>query len=324
MVVGSGQGGVPLAIALAQRGRRVVLFDGGALGGTCINRGCTPSKTLLAAAHAAGRARKAAPLGVHADVTVDGPAVFDRVRRVREQFRAGIGRRLAAAGVEVVASDARFVGERELEGGGRRIRGAVVAIDSGGRPSTPPIPGLAATPYLTSDTFFDLADVPRRLAVIGGGYVGLELGQGARRLGSDVTIVHAAERVLEREEADATAILEQALVADGVRLELGTRPASVAAANGAVDVALTNGKHVVADALLVATGRRPCTESLDLAASGIACTPAGFIAVDDYLRTACPNVFALGDVAGQPGFTHVVVGGPSAHPLDARRNAAQA
>jgi pyruvate/2-oxoglutarate dehydrogenase complex dihydrolipoamide dehydrogenase (E3) component len=305
VVIGSGQGGVPLAATLAQRGRRVVLFDAGPLGGTCINVGCTPSKTLLAAAHAAGRARNAAAIGVRAAVAVDGPAVFARVRRVRDAFRAEIGRKLAAAGVEVVTSDVRFVGEREVEGGGRRVRGAVVVIDAGGRPNAPPIAGLEATPYLTSDTFFDLPDVPRSLAVIGGGYIGLELGQGARRLGSEVTIVHPAERVLDREEPDATAVLQDALLADGVRLELGTQPASVAAAKVGVDVTLTNGKHVTADVLLVATGRRPNTAALELDASGIACTPAGYVVVDDYLQTACPNVYAIGDVAGQPAFTHV-------------------
>jgi pyruvate/2-oxoglutarate dehydrogenase complex dihydrolipoamide dehydrogenase (E3) component len=305
VVLGSGQGGVPLAEAMAKRGRRVVLFDSGPLGGTCINRGCTPSKTLLAAAHAAGRARAAGPLGVRAEVTVDGKAVFDRVHRIRAAFSAAIGRRLETAGVEVVRSDAHFVGEREVEGGERRVRGAVVVIDTGGRPVAPTLSGIAGVPYLTSDTFFDLADVPRRLAVFGGGYVGLELGQGACRLGSDVTIVHPADRVFDREEADATAFIQDALVADGVKLELGTEASSVAMQGGSIVIALANGHTITADALLVATGRRPNTAALDLAASGIACTQRGYVQVDDFLQTACKNVYAIGDVAGQPAFTHV-------------------
>ncbi len=306
VVIGSGQGGVPLAATLAARGQRVVLFDGGALGGTCINVGCTPSKTLLASAHGAGRARAAAAIGIHAEVTVDGRAVFERVRSIRQRWSEGVGKRLADAGVDLVASNAQFVGERQVQGGGRTVRGRVVVIDTGGTPAAPPIPGLDGTPFLTSDSFFDLVDLPRRLAVIGGGYVGLELGQGARRLGSEVTIVHAADRILEREEPDATAVLSEALLADGVVLELEARTDSVRFADGAFELALAGGKHVVADALLVATGRRPRTASLNLGASGIVCTKAGYVDVDDYLQTACPNVYAIGDVAGQPAFTHVV------------------
>ncbi len=305
VVIGSGQGGVPLAEAFARRGKRVVLFERGRLGGTCINTGCTPSKAFLAAAHNAGRARAAAALGVHAEVRVDGRAVFERVRAIRSAWSAGTGTRLTTAGVEVVAAQAAFAGERIVQGGGRTVRGAVVAIDTGGRAAVPPIPGLAGTPYLTNETFFDLAELPKHLLVIGGGYIGLELGQGARRLGSDVTLLHVGDRVLEREEPDVSAALQEALVEDGMHLMLEASIASVEFGAGTFSVALSDGRRIEGDALLVATGRAPNTAELNLASAGIATTPAGYLQVDDYLRTACDGVFGIGDVAGQPAFTHV-------------------
>ncbi len=305
IVIGSGQGGVPLAVDAAKAGRRVVLFERGRIGGTCVNYGCTPSKAFLAAAHNAGRARRAAPLGVHADVRIDGPAVMDRVRRVRDEWHDGSEKRVAGAGIDLVRASASFTGERTVTGGGRTVRAPRVVIDTGTSPVAPPIAGLAGVPYLTNLTWFDLPDLPKRLIVIGGGYIGLELGQGARRLGSEVALVHAADRLMEREEPDASEVLRQSLETDGVSLHLGSEATSVERAGDAIRLHLTGGATLEADALLVTTGRIPNTPDLDVAKSGIALDARGYLDCDARLETTCPGVYGLGDVAGQPAFTHV-------------------
>jgi pyruvate/2-oxoglutarate dehydrogenase complex dihydrolipoamide dehydrogenase (E3) component len=305
VVIGSGQGGVPLAAELAREGKRVVLFERGALGGSCVNYGCTPSKALLASAHGAGRARLAARIGVHAEVRCDVPAVFERVRRLRGEWRDGVEERLAGAGVEVVRAQGTFTSERAVSGGGRTVRGGVVVIDTGTSPSLPNIDGLAGSPYLTNTTFFDLTDLPRHLLVVGAGYIALELGQGARRLGAEVTIVHRGARILEAEEEDASRTLREALEEDGVRFRFGVHTKSVAYSDGRFALALSDGSRVEGDGLLIATGRVPNSAELNLDASGIARSDHGGVGVDDYLQTTCPGVYALGDVAGQPAFTHV-------------------
>ena len=305
IVIGSGQGGTPLALAFAEAGKSVVLFERGRLGGTCVNYGCTPSKAFLASAHNAGRARAAGPLGVHAEVRVDRAAVMTRVRKIRDEWHSGSESKVAKSTIELVRATARFTGERTVSGGGRDYRGALVVIDTGTSPLVPPIDGLAGTPYQTNETWFDQETLPERLAVIGGGYVGLELGQGAQRLGSAVTIVHPAARILDREEADATDVLQTSLRNDGVRLELGVKAKAVAYAGGVFTLTFDDGRTLEADGLLVATGRTPNSKELHAEASGIERTDRGLIAVDDYLQTTCKGVFALGEIAGQPAFTHV-------------------
>jgi dihydrolipoamide dehydrogenase len=305
IVIGSGQGGVPLAVDYAKAGRHVVLFERGRVGGSCVNFGCTPSKAFLAAAHNAGRARNAAPLGIHADVSIDGVAVMERVRRVRDEWHDGSEARVAKAGIDLVRASASFTGERIVSGGGRTVRAPRVVIDTGTSPFVPPIEGIANVPYLTNLTWFEGAPPPARTIVIGAGYIGLELGQGARRLGSDVTIVHGGSRLLESEEADASAVLRTSFEADGVHLELGAQAKSVHSHGDTIVVTLASGKTIEGDAMLIATGRTPNTPDLDVASSGIALDKRGYIACDDYLQTTCPGVYALGDVAGQPAFTHV-------------------
>jgi pyruvate/2-oxoglutarate dehydrogenase complex dihydrolipoamide dehydrogenase (E3) component len=305
VVIGSGQGGRPLAAEFARRGDRVVLFERGAFGGTCLNVGCTPSKTLLASAHAAGRAREAAAIGVHAEVKIDQAAVFERVHRIRAEWSASARKGLEDAGVDVVRAPARFCDVRTVTGGERTVRGKRVVIDTGGTAAVPPVPGLAGTPFLTNANFFDPSALPSRLAVLGAGYIGLELGQGAQRLGTDVTIVSRTDRVMDREERDASEVVKAALVADGVRFLMNASVASVAYAGGAFSLRFADGTTLESEGLLVATGRVPNTADLDTRASGIACVHGGYIQVDDYLQTTCPGVYALGDVAGQPAFTHV-------------------
>ena len=305
IVIGSGQGGVPLAVDYAKAGKHVVLFERGRIGGSCVNYGCTPSKAFLAAAHNAGRARAAAALGVHADVRIDGPAVMDRVRRVREEWHDGSEKRVGASGIDLVRASASFSGERIVRGGDRTVRAPLVVVDTGTSPVVPHIDGIEDVPYLTNLTWFDIADLPKRLIVVGGGYIGLELGQGARRLGSEVAIVHGAERLMEREESDASDVLRASLEADGVAVHLGTHATSVARSGDAIRLTLANGTILEADALLVTAGRAPNTPDLDVARSGIALDDRGYLACDEHLQTSCAGVYGLGDVAGQPAFTHV-------------------
>ena len=305
IVIGSGQGGMPLAAAFAQAGKRVVLFEHGRLGGTCVNYGCTPSKAYLASAHNAGRARAAGPLGIHADVRVDQAAVMARVRKVRDEWHSGAEHKVAMSKIELVRATGSFTGERTVSGGGRDYRGTLVVIDTGSSPFVPPIDGLAGTPFRTNENWFDQETLPARLAVIGGGYVGLELGQGAQRLGSAVTIVHPAARVLDHEEADATDVLQTSLRNDGVTLELGVRVRAVRYAAGMFTLSFDDGRTLEVDGLLVATGRTPNSEELHAEASGIELTKRGFVEVDDFLQTTCKGVYALGEIAGQAAFTHV-------------------
>jgi dihydrolipoamide dehydrogenase len=305
IVIGSGQGGVPLAVALAGEGKRVVLFERGRLGGTCVNSGCTPSKAFLAAAHNVGRARRAHTIGLRGDVTLDFAFAMDRVRGIIEEWSSGVRARLDKAGVEIVAAEASFVEPRVVRGGETTVRAPVVLIDTGAAAIVPSIPGLRDVPYLDNVSFFTQRTLPRRFAVIGGGYIGLELGQGMARAGSAVTIVHNADRVLNGEEPDASAALTDSLREDGIDLRLHATVTAVTQRDGAIVVSLADGTTVEADALLVATGRAPQTAALQLERAGIATTARGFVAVDDYLETACPGVYALGDVAGQPAFTHV-------------------
>ena len=305
VVIGSGQGGVPFAVDRARSGQRVVLFDRGRLGGSCVNYGCTPSKAFLAAAHTAGRARHGRELGVRGDVPIDFGATMDRVRAVRDEWMDGVEKKVAAAGVEVVRAEASFAGERVVTGGGKTFEAPIVLIDTGTSALVPDVSGLAGTPYMTNFEFFDQRALPKRLLVMGSGYIGLELGQGMARCGSEVHIIDMNPRVLAREEADASAALERGLKADGIDLHLGAKAVGISHAGGSFAVRLDDGSTLHGDALLVATGRRPNTDALQAERSSIRLDKRGYVAVDARFATTCAGVYAIGDVAGQPAFTHV-------------------
>ncbi len=305
IVIGSGQGGIPLASDFAKEGRNVVIFERDALGGSCINYGCTPSKAFLAAAHAAGRARQAEKLGIHAQVTVDFPAVMQRVRSIRDSFHQGVRTRLESAGVRIVCAEASFTAPRSVRGGDLEVQAPIVIINTGTSALIPNISGLANTPYLTNRNFFDLQTLPPRLLVIGGGYIGLELGQGLARLGSQTQIIVRGDRVLDREESEVSEVLATALEQDGVQLHFNVTVENVEYANDLFTLTLSNGDHLEAEALLVVTGRKPNTQTLNTAATGVELDDRGYVKIDDHFHTACEGVYAIGDVANQPAFTHV-------------------
>ena len=306
IVIGAGQGGVPLAALLAEGGRRVLLAERSEVGGTCVNRGCTPSKSLIASAQAAHDARRAARLGVHAAVEVDFRAVMQRVDGIIHQWRDGVRNRLARAGerLTVVRGHARFAAPRRVEIGGETHEADVVVINVGTRHAVPKIAGLDAVPVLTNGSVFGLRELPRRLVAVGGGYIGCELGQAFRRLGAEVAIVDPNERLLAREDPQVSEEIEKAFAAEGIEVHKGVRPARVERRGDGVVVALEDGSEIEGSHLLVATGRTPNTDDLGCDAAGVRLDERGFIPVDDGFRTSAEGVYAIGDCTSGPQFTH--------------------
>jgi dihydrolipoamide dehydrogenase len=305
IVIGSGQGGIPFAADWAKAGRNVVLFERDALGGSCINYGCTPSKAFLAAAHAAGRARQASKLGIQVQVDVDFATVMERVRDIRDRFNQGVRQRLHDAGVRVVCAEASFVNENTVTGGGVTVQAPLIVINTGTSALMPNIPGLAGTPYLTNRNFFDLKELPPRLLVIGAGYIGLELGQGLARLGSQTQMIVRGDRVLNAEEPAVSETLAEALQQDGIKLHFNTAVEQVSHADGVFTLTLSNGEQLRGEALMLTIGRKPNTAALNAAAAGIKLDDKGFVKIDDQFRTTSDGIYAIGDVAKQPAFTHV-------------------
>ncbi|MBD2164932.1 FAD-dependent oxidoreductase [Calothrix membranacea FACHB-236] len=305
IVIGSGQGGIPFAADFAKAGQKVVLFERDALGGSCINYGCTPSKAFLAAAHAAGRARQAAKLGIHTQVQVDFPIVMERVRGIRDRFNQGVRQRLENAGVQIVGAEASFTGEGIVTGKDVTVQAPLVVINTGTSSAIPDIPGLAGTPYLTNRNFFDLKELPKRLLVIGAGYIGLELGQGLARLGSETHLIVRGDRVLAQEEPDVSQTLAQALQQDGIYLHFQVNVERVDYNNNIFTLTLSNGETLEGEALMVVIGRKPNTDALNVAAAGVELDKKGFIKINDQFQTTTKGIYAIGDAAGQPAFTHV-------------------
>ncbi|MBK8905209.1 MAG: FAD-dependent oxidoreductase [Anaerolineaceae bacterium] len=304
VIIGSGQGGVPLAERLAEDGRKVVLFERAEWGGTCTNTGCIPSKTLLASAHAATAARRAARLGIQTEVQVDFPAVMARVRQSIKPQMVADG--LESSGVQLVHGEAALVGDRTVASNGRTVAAETIIINTGKSPLVPPIPGLADTPFLTYQNFWNLQTRPNKLIVLGGGYTGLELAQAMQRLGSQVHVVEKEDRLVADEEPDVSQALQQALEADGVCFHLSSTVSKVEHVNRLFLLSVnTLVDPLIGNALLVATGRRPNVNALAARERGIQLDDKNHIQVDDQFRTSADGVYAIGDVTGQPAFTHV-------------------
>ena len=309
IVIGAGQAGVPLATRLAGRGKTVVLAERARVGGTCVNYGCTPTKTMVASARAAHVARAAGRLGVHAgEVRVDFAAVVARKDAVVRQWREGLDRKLAAAGekLRLARGHARFVGERTVEVAGERYRADLIVLDVGARPAVPAIEGLSGVPWLDNHRLMELRQLPSHLVVLGGGYIGCEFAQLFRRLGAQVTVVGRGPHLLEREDDDVAQAVEEVFRKEGITLVLGAEVSRVRQAAGeGVTVALAGGREVAGSHLLVATGRRPNSDDLGCEAGGVRLGPRGHVEVDDHHRTSAPGVYAVGDVTEGPAFTHV-------------------
>ncbi len=304
-IIGSGQAGTPLAFALAAANKRVALIERAHVGGSCVNVGCTPSKAFLACAHAAAAARNAAKLGIRCDVHVDFEKVMEHVRSTRDASRSGLESALQESGIELIRGTARFTGERCIKVGDREITGDTVVINTGTSPSIPQIAGLRAAAPIHNENVFDLRVLPADLLVLGGGYIGLELGQGFARLGSKVTIIDRHDRPMSRENEDVGHTLLAAFRDDSIVFHANCELQMVTVKGDRLECLLSNGIRVVVDKILVAAGRTPNTEALDCAAAGIDLDRRGYITVDDQFRTSAEGVYAVGDVIGQPAFTHV-------------------
>jgi pyruvate/2-oxoglutarate dehydrogenase complex dihydrolipoamide dehydrogenase (E3) component/uncharacterized membrane protein YdjX (TVP38/TMEM64 family) len=306
VVVGAGPAGLVAAAGAAGLGARVALIERDLMGGDCLNIGCVPSKALLRAARAAADARMAGQFGVRTgDVAVDFPAVMERMRRLRADLSAAdSAARFRGLGVDVFLGAGAFSGPETVEVAGAtlRFRRAVIAV--GGRPTRPDVPGLADIGYLTSETVFNLTDLPRRLAVVGAGPIGCELAQAFARFGSEVFLVGKQPTILPREDAAASKIVAAALERDGVKLFLGVQPVRAEMVGAERVLHLSDGRELRADAILVGVGRSPNVAGLGLEAAGVEYDPKKGVSVDDRLRTSNPRIFAAGDVCSRFQFTH--------------------
>ena len=310
VVVGGGTAGLVSAVGAAGLGARVALAERHLLGGDCLNVGCVPSKALIRSARVAADARRAPRLGVNVGaVEPDFGAIMRRMRERRAEISPNdSAERLRRAGVDVFFGHATFTSGRTLEVAGRPLRFNRAVVATGGRPTAPPVPGLADVSYLTNETLFSLTELPRRLLVIGGGPIGCELAQAFAHFGSTVTVFDQAPRVLPREDPDAASIVQRRLMADGVRLELGVKLIEAVSDRGQVCLHFerANGAGVAeasGDRLLIAAGRAPNVEGLGLEAAGVPVSDHGVI-VDDRMRTANRRIYAAGDVCSSFRFTH--------------------
>lgn len=311
VVLGGGTAGLVCAIGAAGLGARVALVERHMLGGDCLNTGCVPSKALIRSARVVGEVTRAASLGVTTGgVAVDFEAVMTRMRRRRAAIAThDSAERVRAAGVDLFFGDASFTDDRSVTVDGQHLRFRKAVIATGGRPTAPPVAGLHETAFLTNETVFALAELPRRLLVIGAGPIGCELAQAFARFGSAVTVLDQAPQVLPRESPAAAAIVGRRMAAEGVRFELGVRLHRVESSSGELRVQYVRdtespiGSSESGDVLLVAAGRAPNIEGLNLEAAGIAASQQG-ITVNDRLQTTNTRVYASGDVCSAYKFTH--------------------
>ena len=315
IILGSGQAGNPLAVALAAKGKRTAMIERAAVGGTCVNYGCTPTKTMVASAEVAYLARRARDYGVSVgDVSVDMPAVRERKRGIVKLWREGSEKRLKQSDlIEVIYGEGSFLGPKQLRvrlnsGGERTLTSELIVINAGLTAAIPQIDGLESVPYLDNVSVMELDVLPQHLLVLGGGYIGLEFGQMFRRFGSRVTVIEHGKQLMKEEDPDITEEIANILKDEGVEILLEAKAKSAAVSGNRVRLTVKvkgESRSLEGTHLLVATGRKPNTERLNLQAAGVATDERGYIAVNGELETSVPGVYAIGDVKGGPAFTHI-------------------
>jgi probable pyridine nucleotide-disulfide oxidoreductase len=309
VVFGGGKAGKTLAMDQARAGRKVAMVERGLIGGSCINIACIPSKTLIRSAQIHALAAYADAYGTHSEPTLDMHAVAGRTVSVVSEMVAFNQHGFDASRLELVRGWGRFVEPRviavETQTGLRRLTAPSIYLNLGTVAAIPPVPGLAEAMPMTHVEALALDELPRHLVVIGGGYIGLELGQAFRRLGAEVTIVEQAPQIAGREDEDVAASMQAALEDDGITFRLGAGVDRVSGRSGeAVTVTLAGGATLEGSHLLVAAGRRPMTHDVGLEIAGVALDQRGFVTTDAHLRTTAEGIWALGEIAGTPMFTH--------------------
>jgi pyruvate/2-oxoglutarate dehydrogenase complex dihydrolipoamide dehydrogenase (E3) component len=310
IIIGSGQGGNPLAYRLADLGWSVALVEKKDLGGTCINVGCTPTKTMVHRAQVAYYARNAARWGVNAsNVSADLAKIVAQKDEVVLSFRGSQQKQVdKRPNVRLYRGQTRFVAPRQLKVGEELLESEKIFIDVGGRPSFPAIAGLDNVACLTNESIMQITTVPEHLLILGGGYIGLEFGQMFRRFGSRVTIFHTGKQIISREDPEIAAELQKALEAEDLQFVLNARTTRAETKNGGITLSFESSagsSNVTGSHLLVATGRNPNTDDLGLDKAGIETDKSGYIKVNGRLETSVPGVWALGDCKGGPAFTHL-------------------
>ena len=310
IIIGTGQAGPALARRLAAAGWNIAIIERKFFGGTCVNTGCTPTKTLVASAYAAHLARRARDYGVTigGSIGVDMKAVKARKDAVSHPSREGVERSLKRLkGCTVFEGHARFVGPKGVEVNSEILTADKIFINVGGRALVPPIRGLDQVPYLTNSSMMDVDFLPPHLIVLGGSYVGLEFAQIYRRFGSDVTVIELAPNLIAREDEDVSRAVADILKDENIDVRLNSEVVGVTKQGNNIEVTVENSgtrSHVVGSHLLLAIGRRPNTDDLGLDKTGVATDSRGYIEVDDQLHTNVPGIWALGDCNGRGAFTH--------------------
>lgn len=310
VIIGAGQAGPSLAAKLSERERKTALVERKLLGGTCVNTGCTPTKTMVASAEVAHKVRTAGSFGVQGnpDVRVSLADVVKRADEIVSHSREGL--RSMIQGLEhctLFENSARFESAQTVRVGDDVLQAEQFFVNVGGRPHTPPMPGLDQVPYLTSSSILRLTELPEHLVVVGGGYIGLEFAQMFRRFGAEVTLVEMGPRLASHEDEDASEALKELFEGEGAHLRLDAKCIgfSLSGEKIRVHVDCHSGEpEVIGSHVLIAVGRQPNTDDLGLAAAGVATDQRGYIVVDDQLRTNVPHIWALGDCNGRGAFTH--------------------
>lgn len=311
IVIGAGQGGSPLAHKLADLGQRVAIIEREFLGGSCINYGCTPTKSMLASARIAQHARRGPTFGVHAgDVRVDMNEVVERKNRIVLDWREGQLHHIETRPtITLFRGHGRFAGPHAVEVNGERLTSERIFINTGNRPRIPPIEGLEEAGYFTNRNVMDLDAVPGHLIVLGGNYMGLEFGQMFRRFGSEVTVIEINDQIVPREDPEVAQALRDALEGEGMRFVLGAQARKVSGRTGAIGLTLDHkdggAETVTGTHLLVATGQRANSDDMNLDRAGIETDEHGYIRHNGRLETTAPGVWVIGDAKGGPAFTHI-------------------
>jgi pyruvate/2-oxoglutarate dehydrogenase complex dihydrolipoamide dehydrogenase (E3) component len=310
IIIGTGQAGPALTRRLVDAGWKVAVIERKLFGGTCVNTGCTPTKTLVASAYAAHLARRAAEYGV----TIGGPVGVDmKAVKARKDAVAGASRKAVERslktlqGCTVYEGHARFIGPKEVNVGTEVLRADNIFINVGGRAMVPPIPGLEQVPYLTNSSMMDVDFLPSHLIVLGGSYVGLEFAQVFRRFGSEVTVIELAPHLISREDQDVSQAIADILRDESIDIRVNSKVVGVETRDTGIAVSIETAgttSQVAGSHVLVAIGRRPNTDDLGLDRAGVATDSRGYIQVDDQLRTNVPGIWALGDCNGHGAFTH--------------------